>query len=202
MRQSLDRRHQPPTPSLRRLSELSPHSPMREIREVEAELRTALLRTGGSDHRTRRDILRDMRATVGLPPLAVPFGLPVDSPESPTPTAPWITPAAPPQRSVDAHATTPALENPLALVRALGCCPSLNRFSIECDSGGIFVHFYSFAYPNQEIKTTRRSSLSTHRAAPASRSRTPQHHLGRRSLPAPRSFHGRTHPLLGFVVYD
>ena len=60
----------------RRVSALTPDSPMSAFRSVQSDTGSDVsMRTGGTDHRDRRRILEEMRAEIGLRPLAVPMGL-------------------------------------------------------------------------------------------------------------------------------
>ena len=62
------------------VGQLSPIHPKQNFVDVEEQVATGVsMRTGGPDCRSRLEILRDMRAAVGLPPFVVPVGLPVGS---------------------------------------------------------------------------------------------------------------------------
>ena len=65
----------------RRVDTLTPESPMADFRSVTTDTGSGVsTRTGGTDRRNRHHILGEMRAEIGLPPLPVPVGLPVEAP--------------------------------------------------------------------------------------------------------------------------
>jgi hypothetical protein len=64
----------------RRVKALTPKSPMADFKALEKEAQLGVsMRHGGSDSRSRHDILADCRAACELPPLPIPMGLPVES---------------------------------------------------------------------------------------------------------------------------
>lgn len=73
--------HQPQTPSTQSsIDQLHANSPVLEMRAVARELGLRVdLSTGGKSHRTKFEILQDLRQAAGLPPPEPPTGIPLGS---------------------------------------------------------------------------------------------------------------------------
>ena len=159
----------------RRVSALTPESPMADFRSVTADTGSDVsMRTGGVDHRNRYRILEEMRAEIGLPPMPVPTGLPVATPRlgddleqtqvelaleasAPARAAPPPAPAPAPPVPPAPPAPTPVGGRPVALPGMPGRTFTLEAavtsvtMQRRADGAGGLQHAYTITHDGQTV---------------------------------------------------